>query len=75
MNLVRQFFETVPLYFDLQGCGDNFNQSFGTILWSKSNYGELQCNWTIESVGITNAVILLSTRELGIDNRFYQCWR
>ncbi|XP_068712588.1 uncharacterized protein [Montipora foliosa] len=51
------------------GCGGNFNQSFGTIHLQKSDYSELQCNWTIGSVRITNAVILLSLKEL----RFYYC--
>ena len=52
-------------------CGGNFNQSFGTIHLNKLDYNELQCNWTIESVGITNAVILLSIQELHFD----YCWR
>ncbi|XP_068758033.1 receptor-type tyrosine-protein phosphatase F-like [Montipora capricornis] len=49
------------------GCGGNFNQSFGTIHLQKSDYNKLQCNWTIGSVRITNAVILLSLKELRFD--------
>ncbi|KAL9953601.1 hypothetical protein ACROYT_G041044 [Oculina patagonica] len=52
------------------GCGGNFNQSFGRINISKSDYGDLRCNWTISSVGISNAVLLLSMKQLYFD----YCW-
>ncbi|XP_068738576.1 phosphatidylinositol phosphatase PTPRQ-like [Montipora capricornis] len=42
-------------------CGSNFNQSFGTITIFKSDYSNnFNCNWTIGSVGISNAVGLLT---------------
>ncbi|XP_068734461.1 MAM and fibronectin type III domain-containing protein 1-like [Montipora capricornis] len=44
----------------VSACGGNFNQSFGTITIFKSDYSHLTCNWTIGSVGISNAVGLLA---------------
>ena len=69
MNLGRQFLTSFSLYFALLGCGGNFNQSFGRIHLNKSDYSELQCNWTIGTVGITNAFLVLSMEEI----RFEYC--
>ena len=60
----------LAFYYPL-GCGGNSNESFGTINIFKPDDGDLQCNWTIGSAGISNAVLLLSMEEL----HFEYCWR